>query len=180
MTISFINEFEIDADCSSQIAALLKLCFPEADYNGRTFFKQLPHYRFLLKDDNQVWGQVAIDYRVMNLNGSMVRVFGIIDLVVHPDKQGRGCGTMLMKEVEKTAKAHSANIDFLFLVTDIPDFYQRLGYQKTNPTVTWLKINQGRNYGLTTEQVNDCFLMYKEVSGTKWANGTLDMLGYWY
>ena len=180
MTIEFINEFEISEKDKSEIAGLLGLCFSETAYNGRTFFKQLPHYRLLLKTAKGVIGQLAIDYRVMSLNGALVSVFGVIDLAIHPEHQGLGLGKKLMLEFDRISALHSNNIDFLFLVTDKPAFYERLGYIKTNPEITWLKINEGKNLGVATEQVSDCFIMIKEVSGKKWADGALDMLGYWY
>ncbi|MCW3127424.1 MAG: hypothetical protein JWO03_3082, partial [Bacteroidetes bacterium] len=67
-----------------------------------------------------------------------------------------------------------------FLVTDIPSFYEKLGYQKTVQKVSWMKIHEGRNHGMGHEQVDDCFLMFKSVSGKTWEDGDLDMLGYWY
>jgi predicted N-acetyltransferase YhbS len=180
MVIDFVTEFEITEKAKAEIASLLALCFSQTAYNGRTFFKQLPHYRLLLNKEGNIIGQVALDYRIMNLGGCMVSVFGIIDLAIHPDYQGQGLGTELMKEVDKISKAHKHNIDFLFLVTGKPHFYERLGYIVTQPKVTWLKINKGQNYGLATEIVTDCTLMYKKVSGKDWADGDLDMLGYWY
>ena len=180
MKIDFIEEFQIGENIKIELVELLALCFSETAYRGRTFFKQLPHYRLILTDENKVIGQVAIDYRIMNLNGEIVRVFGVIDLAIYPKRQGEGLGTKLMLELEKISSANQNNIDFLFLVTDKPAFYERLGYKKTKLQVTWLKINQGKNHGLTTEEVNDCDLMFKEVSGRKWSDGQLDMLGYWY
>lgn len=180
MTIDFVNEFEISEKDKSEIAKLLSLCFTDMAYSGRTFFKQLPHYRLLLRTAKGIIGQLAIDYRIMNLNDSLVSVFGVIDLAVHPEHQGLGLGKKLMEEFDRLSALHKNNIDFLFLVTDKPAFYERLGYIKTNPEITWLKINEGKNLGVATEQVTDCFIMVKEISGKKWPGGSLDMLGYWY
>ena len=76
MKIDFIEEFKIGENIKAELAGLLALCFFETAYRGGTFFKQLPHYRLILTEDNKVIGQLAIDYRVMNLNGEMVKVFG--------------------------------------------------------------------------------------------------------
>lgn len=180
MTITFINEFEIAEKTKRELADLLQVCFPDAAYNGNTFFKQLPHYRLLLKDKNKTIGQVAIDYRIMKQNNETVKVFGVVDLAVHPDYRNKGLGTLLMQEYEKLAVKHTHNIDFIFLVTDKPEFYKKLGYKITKLKTTWLKINNGKNYGLGNETVDDCFLMYKPTGSKIWKDGTLDMLGYWY
>jgi len=180
MTINFVNEFQIDKKTQAEITELLAICFPQSDYNNRAFFKQLPHYRLLLTDNNKVTGQLGIDYRVMNLNGELVRVFGVIDLVIHPDLQGKGWGTKLMNEFDKIANEYNYNIDFTFLVTDKPEFYSRLGYKKAMVTSTWLKIYQGVNYGIGKQIIEDSSIMYKQIGSRSWSDGALDLLGYMY
>lgn len=179
-TIDFVNEFEIDEKVKTEIKNLLAICFPDTDYNNRTYFKQLPHYRLIMKVDNTVIGQVALDYRAMNLNNSLVTVLGVIDLAIHPTFQNIGLGSKLITEIERIALINKNNIDFLFLVTDKSTFYERLGYTQTTQNISWLKIDQGKNYGLGNEQVTDCFLMFKSIGNKKWTDGKLDMLGYWY
>ncbi len=180
VTIDLISEFQLSDSIKAELKELLSACFPEVDYNGRTYFKQLPHHRLILSVDKQIVGQVGIDYRAMSLNNTLVTVFGVIDLAVHPTHQGKGLGTKLMLEFEQMATTHSNNVDFLFLVTETPAFYERLGYKATTQKVTWLKINEGKNYGLGNEQVDDCCLMFKSVGNKHWEDGELDMLGYWY
>lgn len=179
-SIEWIPEFELQPAQKAEIAQLLAACFPDTEYNGRIYFKQMPHYRLLLKNNAAIIGQLAIDYRVMNVNQSLVQVMGVIDLAVHPNYQGRGFGKRLMLALENIAQKHKHNVDFLFLVTDLPVFYEQLGYSKTVQKVSWLKIDQGKNYGMGNEQVDDCFLMFKSMGNLNWEDGELDMLGYWY
>lgn len=179
-SIDFFREFELSEGVKAELYELLVSCFPDTDYNGRIYFKQLPHHRLILKVENKIVGHLAIDYRVMNLNNALIKVFGVVDLAVHPKFQGNGFGTKMMQELEKIANEHKNNIDFIFLVTHKPLFYERLGYKKTIQKVSWLKIHQGINYGMGNEQVDDCFLMFKNVSNLSWEDGDLDMLGYWY
>ena len=180
MKLTFINTFEIDKKTNAQIKYLLQSCFPEAEYRQRTYYKQLSHYRILATENEQLVGQLGIDYRVMNLNGEAVKVLGVIDLCVSPSLQNKGIGTKLMQKFEAVAKRHSDNIDFLFLVTDSAVFYERLGFRKTKLTITWLKIDQHNNYGQGTEMIDDAFFMIKAVSDKVWKDGDLDMLGYMY
>lgn len=180
VTIDLVSEFHLTDSAKAELRALLPACFPEAGYNGRIYYKQLPHHRLILSEDKKIIGQLGIDFRVMNLNNALVTVFGVIDLAVHPSCQGKGYGARLMLAFEQLAKNHANNIDFLFLVTDKPSFYERLGYKTTLQKVAWLKINEGKNCGLGYEQVDDCCLMVKSIGDKLWEDGELDMLGYWY
>lgn len=180
MKLTFINAFEIDEKTNEQLKNLLQKSFPAAEFKQRTYFKQLPHYRILATENEQLVGQLGIDYRVMNLNGEAVKVFGVIDLCVSASMRGRGIGTKLMREFEATARQHRNNIDFLFLVTDTAKFYENLGFRKSKLTITWLKIDEHKNYGLGIEAIEDAFFMIKAVSDKAWQAGDLDMLGYMY
>lgn len=181
MTLEFINEFQITPSISKEINELLRLSFQEVDYQGRDFFKQLPHYRILAKKGDRIIGQLAIDLRMMNLGGSPINVFGVIDLCVHPDLQGEGVGKKLLQKFEAIANEHSHKIDFLFLVTEKSDYYKKLGYQEiTSLEVAWLKIDQCENLGMGKELVDDVSFMIKSISAKEWTDNKLDMLGYWY
>jgi hypothetical protein len=88
-----VFEYDIKGDLLYQLQQLLVECFVEYP-RDRIYFKQLPHFRFLIFDKkNQLVGQVGFDYRVMNLNGRPVRVLGIIDLCVAKAYRSQGLGT---------------------------------------------------------------------------------------
>lgn len=180
MELKFINEFQIDETTSKKINILLKKFFPDAEYENRDYFKQLPHYRILAKEGEHIIGQLGIDFRTMNLNGEAVRVFGVVDLCVDPEFQRRGIGRKLMIEFETLAKKHADKIDFLFLVTDHSGYYEKLGFKKTIITTNWLKIDEHKNYGLGNEKINDAFFLIKNISNKPWEDGDLDLLGYMY
>ncbi|MBL4585663.1 MAG: GNAT family N-acetyltransferase [Flavobacteriales bacterium] len=180
LELGFVNEFQIDNATSMEINSLLARCFPETKYEKRDYFKQLPHYRILAKEGKRIIGQLGIDFRIMNLNGKAVRVFGVVDLCVDLKFQGKGIGRNLIGEFESIAKKHSDKIDFLFLVTDKPQFYQTIGFKITNITTTWMKINQHKSYGIGKEKIQDAFFLVKDVSNKQWKDGELDLLGYMY
>lgn len=180
MVLEFVNEFEIDKVTSGKINVLLKKCFTGFEFNNLDYFKQLPHYRILVKESEELIGQLGIDFRVMNLNGEPVNVFGIIDFCVDPQFQKQGVGKSLLQKYESIALKHPDKIDFLFLVSDIPQYYEQLGYMKTDIATKWLKINQHRNIGIGNEKIDDASFLVKSISGKEWKDGELDMLGYMY
>jgi hypothetical protein len=99
MTTQFINEFQINASTRAQLNKLLQTCFPDTLYKGRSYFKQLPHYRLLLWRNDKLTGQLSIDYRVMNLNNEPVKVFGVEDVFNKTTLQGKRKGTNLIHQL---------------------------------------------------------------------------------
>ena len=160
----------------AEILALLNASFDNI-FGERIFFKQIPHTRFLAKENDTVVGQVGIDYRAMNLGGRLIDVVGIVDLCVSSEYQGKGIGTQLLQTVENqfTEKA-----DFILLFADEHKIYLNNGFQLANNKVTWLGIDEGKTIGILSENMGDC-LMYKSIKkGAKWTEDDLDMMGYLY
>ena len=175
-----IEEFKLDKLIKNQIAGLLKMCFPEEEFNGRTYFKQLPHYRLLLKEDQTLIGQLGLDYRVMTLNGKPINVLGVIDLTVLPGYQGQGFGTKLLNKLDEIIINHVENIDFLLLAADKHQFYENCGFRLIKQKVKWLAVEEHINYGILEKEFSDC-LMIKQVGKIAWSESAeLDMFGYWY
>lgn len=180
MKLEFINEFQISKPLSREINRLLSKCFPDVTYAKRDYFKQLPHYRILARNKEQLIRQVAIDFRVMNLNGFPINVMGVVDLCVHPEFQRQGIAKELMGALEKLGRDHSDKVDCLLLVTDNPIFYEKIGFKKVDITTKWLKIDNHKNYGLGNEKIADAYFLIKQISNKKWVDGELDYLGYMY
>lgn len=44
--VKLLSEYEIDTTTNTKIARLLDECFPDV-FEGRSFFKQLPHFRYV-------------------------------------------------------------------------------------------------------------------------------------
>ena len=181
MYTEFVNEFELSEETKGQLASLLKISFPEVNYNGRHYFKQLPHYRLLLKNNSLVIGQLALDFRVMTLDGIPINVLGVIDFAIAPEFRRNGNGKFLMQQLLDKAYFFKNNIDFIFLVTDTPIIYRNFGFKSTSQIVRWLATEEHINYGIKEELINDCFLMYKKIGNKEWSdNSVLDLMGYWY
>jgi N-acetylglutamate synthase-like GNAT family acetyltransferase len=178
--ITFIPEFKITREDSLACNNLIQASFPEIDFQGRDYFKQPPHYRILAKENNKLIGQVGLDYRAMSLDGSPIKVLGLIDICVDSQQRNRKIGVNILQKVDELSLEFSEKIDFIFLVTNIPNYFSKYGFEKIEPTTTWLKIHQHKNYGLGTEKINDTNFMIKPINDKKWEGENLDLLGYMY
>lgn len=170
-----IPEYAISAEECSQLEILLDQCFPNT-FAGRTYFKQLPHFRLLALDEGSVVAQVGIDARVVTVGGTTVSILGLIDTAVHPARRGQRIATRLLAEAERIARAGQR--DFLVLMADRHDLYLKAGYHRVQPAPTkWLAIEDRQSAELMTRDLSDCF-MAKPLTEKGWPAGTIDMLGY--
>lgn len=179
MKINRVYDYEIDDALRKNIQELLFECFEDNYPKERIYFKQLPHFRYLvLNDENKLVAQVGLDYRVMNLNGKPVRVLGVIDLCVKKEYRSNGLGSLLLSEIEKFSE--NKLIDFLLLFADNKNLYLKNGYRSVENKCKWLKIDNENQctLGIGIEVINE--LMIKELGNVKWHNGELDLLGYLY
>jgi predicted N-acetyltransferase YhbS len=168
-------EYAISGEVCSQLRLLLDECFPDT-FEGRTYFKQLPHLRLLAMDGGAVIGQVGIDARVINVGGAIVPIFGLIDLAVHPARRGKRVGTLLLGESERIARFYER--EFLVLMADRHDLYLKEGYRRVQPALTkWLAIEDRQSVELTIQDLSNCF-MAKPLTEKRWPAGMIDMLGY--
>lgn len=170
-------EFELKQPIQNEIAVLLQKCFPETNYHGLHYFKQLPHSRLLAYEDDLLIGHVGVDFRIMRLNDQPIKVVGIIELCVLEERRNHNIAGFLIEEVEKLAT--KANADFVLLFSKIGSIYLKHNYKYVDNICTWLKIDKHKSIGIGDEFIKD-EIMVKELSGKKWEAGNLDFLGYLY
>jgi predicted acetyltransferase len=179
LKIDKVFEYEICNELEARIQELLTNSFPFLYPEDRIYFKQLPQFRFLaFNQENQLIGQVGLDYRVMNLNGKPVRILGVIDLCVSPNTRSQGVGSTLLLEIDKFSAGR--NIDFILLFADNMTLYLKNGYTPVKNKCKWLKIDNEIQItnGIGFEQFDG--LMIKNVGKIDWIEGELDFLGYLY
>lgn len=167
-------EFEISSQEHSTITLLRKGCFDSCQ-RERSYFKQLPHFRYLAVDNNAIVGMVGVDHRMISIDGAAYSIFGIIDLCVAASHRGQGIAAALMMAVESQARL--SDIDFLMLMADNHAFYSKFGFELRKNYCAWLRINDFKNYGIAFEKL-DQELMSKCLGKKKWPDGMLDFLGY--
>ncbi|WP_054025096.1 GNAT family N-acetyltransferase [Bacillus sp. FJAT-28004] len=179
MNIEKVCEYDISNELAASIQELLIDSFPFFYPKDRIYFKQLPQFRFLaFNQENQLIGQVGLDYRIMNLNGKPVRILGIIDLCVSPNTRSQGVGSTLLLEIDKFSVGR--NIDFILLFADNLSLYLKNGYKPVKNKCKWVKIDNETQItnGIGFELFDE--LMIKDVGKIDWTEGELDLLGYLY
>ncbi|HYE12563.1 MAG TPA: GNAT family N-acetyltransferase [Patescibacteria group bacterium] len=176
MEIIKINEYDIDTKLEKDILNLLIESFQEAYQQDRIYYKQMPHFRYLVFEKEALTGQAGLDYRVMNLNGVPIKVLGIIDICIKKEYRGKGIGSKLLAAIEEFAIAHE--LDFLLLFSDLKTFYANSGFVNVKNVCRWTKINEHKTLGLGEEEIEE--LMIKKIGSKVWEDGSLDMLGYLY
>ena len=173
--LQVLAEHEIPDSSSKEIADLLEVCFP-ATFDGRTYYKQLPHFRLLWWRGGTLVAQLGIDSRVVNVDTRILKIFGVIDLCVHPEHRSSGMASQMLSRVEEIARLHDR--DHLVLMADRHDVYLKCGFVRVEPAfVTWLAIDERKTVDVFHRDLSDCFLV-KPLSSEAWPAGEIDMLGY--
>ncbi|MEV5788034.1 GNAT family N-acetyltransferase [Streptomyces sp. NPDC052287] len=172
MKIETKAEHEIDSITHQKLCELLKSCFPE--YPSRTYYKQLPHLRYLAWEEEVLIAQVGIDHRMIRSGDTPLRVFGIIDLCVTSSTRSRGLASNILTQIE--SMACSSRVDALLLFADDPRVYLANGYRKVSNRVKWLMINDHETLGITEKPLGE--MMVKMLSDDPWDEGVVDLLGY--
>ncbi|KZK99124.1 GNAT family N-acetyltransferase [Pseudovibrio sp. Ad26] len=175
LSIHVFREDEIDRQREAGITTLLDKCFPEV-FEGRTFFKQLPHFRLIVEERDEIIGQVGVDHRVIKVGEQRLKIYGLIDLCVTEARRKQSLASMLLHTAECMAKR--AEVDFIVLMADDDALYQKHGFLHVSPALTkWLAIEDLASVMLLERDLSDCF-MVKPIGDTQRPEGQIDMLGY--
>jgi len=173
LAVEQVREDALSKETMDELQPLLEGAFP-GFFQQEIYFKQLPNFRYLGRENGRLVGHVAIDHRVINVDGDPHRIYGIVDLCVDPDWRGHGIGRTLLEQVEKDAVA--AGIDTVLLFADDQRLYTACDYQAVSNECTWLAIHDHESIDVRTEILADC-LMVKPLA-KPWSPGPVDLLGY--
>lgn len=170
------NEWDLPATVHADIATLRNACFPN-DQHDRSYGKQLPHFRYLVYDDDQLVGHMGVDHRVISVGGIVLRIFGGIDVCVAATHRRKGITHQLLTTLATYAQACA--VDFLFLVADDDRVYTQNGFVRVSQYCSWLRIDEHTNYGVAFQKLTNEF-MVKPTSTKTWPDGPIDLLGYMF
>lgn len=173
MRIERLEEYQLTTTVREQIAALLKEGFgvyPE----GRTFYKQLPGFRYLVWDGAVLLGHLAAEFRIVNVGGELLPIFGVADLCVTPSRQQERIATQMLAELENLAQ--DTVVEFILLTGSEPNVYQGMGFERLERSCRWLLINNLSTLGVIRRSVNN--IMIKCLGDRPWPEGEIDFLGH--
>jgi len=173
MDIQRIEEFRITPDQKEAIQQLLVDCFPGYPL-GRTYFKQLPNFRYLVFKKEQVIAHLAVEHRMIALDQKPYAIFGVVDICVAPEHRKQNIAATLLDQLENLGRKHL--IDFIILTASENQLYLNNGYQIQSNTCRWLFINDHQTLGVKNHHLSDALLV-KSLGGKEWTPGVVDFLG---
>lgn len=176
MRIERIEEYFLTKKTHEAIHSLLLEGFGQYPA-GRDFFRQLPAFRLLVWSDQQeLIGHMAVEHRLVNNQGQLVRIFGIADFTVAISHRNQGIGTNLLHIL--TDLGHTCEVDFLLLLAhNSGSVYQRQRFVAVDAQCKWLLIQQDQSLGVLNRFIEGS-LMIKPISNLSWKEGNLDFLGH--
>lgn len=176
MIIERIEEYQLTKNTHQTIYSLLLEGFGQYPA-GRDFFRQLPTFRLLAWSDQQdLIGHMAVEHRLVNNQGQLLRIFGIADFTVATSHRNQGIGTNLLQAL--TDLGHTSEVDFLLLLAhDSGTVYARQGFIAIDAQCKWLLIQQDQSLGVLNRFIAGS-LMIKPISNVSWKEGNLDFLGH--
>lgn len=173
--IEHLVETSIDTATESDLIALLEECFPDT-FEGRTYFKQMPHARLLHYQDGALVGQLGLDFRIIRVGEEVIRTLGVIDLCVSTQLRLQQRATAMLERVAMIAE--KARTDFQILFADNPALYLNNGYQLVEPAqISWLAIDDRKTYGVIERDMTG-ILLARPTSNRSFPSGEIDLLGY--
>jgi len=173
MDIQRIEEFKITSSQKEAIQLLLSECFSGYP-KDRTYYKQLPTFRYLAFQKDQLIGHLAVDHRMIAINQQPFSIFGVVDFCIATKFQGKKLATTLLDQLEKLGRKHQ--LDFVLLTATDHQLYLKNGYQLHSNTCRWLFINDHQTLGVKNQHLPNTILV-KALGKKQWLGETVDFLG---
>ena len=118
------DDAALDASTRAGIRDMLNSAF-EADFSDADADHAAGGIRVLATDGDTIIGHAALVGRQMQVNGVTVTVGYVEGVAVHPDRQGQGYGSVLMRMIDEQALKTYA---LTMLSTGVQEFYEKLGW----------------------------------------------------
>jgi len=173
-TLEQIQEIDITPAMHLQIYQLLSKCFSGYP-TDKSYYKQLPDFRLLLKDRNNIVGHVAVDHRLVSVGTDVFKIFGLADVCVDEAYQSNNLASQMLHRLDEMAA--KSIIDFIVLFTNQQSFYKKNGFSIVDNVCRWVFINDHQTLGVSQRNLGKSIVI-KPCSNKKWGKGTLDLLGH--
>ena len=145
MTPEAIPEIELGPADEAMIADLLMRAFGP-DFDGRSYYKQRPHLRLVIRDEGRIVGHMALVMRDIRLGERLCPIAGLAEVATDPERRGAGIASALLQEAIGRARASLA--EFLVLFGDRP-IYAGHGFVMANNRLTYPVLDDVRTHRVT-------------------------------
>ncbi|MCC7518254.1 MAG: imidazole glycerol phosphate synthase subunit HisF [Verrucomicrobiae bacterium] len=130
--LQIVEEDAMPAALDTAIRRALCECFPEdtaAFARTRAWHGSAPFFSVVVGEGRRVTGHVGVVAREISVGGARVRVAGIQNFVVVPDRRKTGLSRELMEAAMREAGGRGIPFGLLFCVPALERFYASLGWR---------------------------------------------------
>jgi predicted N-acetyltransferase YhbS len=161
------------------LAALLRAAFvgvPDEFTGLRSWAWARKEARLWLVDDSGTpMAHLAVERRLVAIDGADVLVAGVGEVAVSPDAQGHGLGAALIAELRARLRTEFvADFGFLLCGERVEGFYRRAGFIRVANRVRYLDPEDERT---VREDNSPTMVMPGRRPIAEWPDGTVDLRG---
>lgn len=173
MKIERIEEMRISDADETAIGVLLDAAF-NTEFDGRSYYQQRHHVRFVIRDGADIIGHMALGLRAIRMGTELFQAAGLAEVATHPAHRGQGIATALMGAVIAEAKASPA--DVLLLFGDQP-LYAAVGFMPVPNKTVSVSFHGVKTGPLETRQGDKLMMMQLRDNG--WDDtADIDLVGH--
>ncbi|MEL7228562.1 MAG: GNAT family N-acetyltransferase [Pseudomonadota bacterium] len=168
-----VAETDLTQAQEQAIAALIAPVYTQVDFEGRSFFQQRHHLRFMAWHGEVLVAHMALTYRAVRLGETLWDVMGIAEVVTHPDHRRHGLASHLLAMAREKADARGVDALLLFGTETL---YGRAGFVRTLNPLVYVDM-KGCRTAQTVEAKSHAMMVLTTGKQTWNSTATVDLLG---
>jgi aminoglycoside 2'-N-acetyltransferase I len=173
--LTVIDEAQMPAGLDERIRAALCTCFP-ADRAGfsrtRAWHGSPPLYSVVLEGAGRVLAHAGIVQRTITVDGAPLRVAGVQNVLVLPERRGQGLSGRVLQAAMDEARGRGFDCGLLFCVPALGPLYAGGGWQALGPRDI-VRVEEGRRLPLPRENV----ALFYPLRVAVFPDGPIDLCG---
>lgn len=176
MNITLVQERDIGPELDKKIKDSLCLCFPDdrvAFSLTRAWHNSVPAWSLYSEENKRIISHVAVIDRTICIGDELVRIAGMQNIFVLPERRGNGLCDALMKEVTNRASELGYDYGLLFCVPEIEKVYGRCGWSKLPATPVIRVDESGKEWVLPGKNIG----MYYPLDKNSFPTGDIHLQG---
>lgn len=176
LELQVIDEAAMPPVLDREIRDFLGRCFPadaSAFSASRHWHGSAPAYSAICRDARPgLAGHVGVVVRPVRAGTEVIRIFGIQNMAVAPDRRGTGVGLALMQAVLDEARRRGIAAGILFCVPELEAYYARTGWRRHDVEV---RMDFAGQRDIPIPGTNIC--MVHECPGSAFPAGNIHLQG---